>query len=560
MVFHMRQMRVWRRRSVMVSLIGLPVFCIACSRKAVDVKGPEDAKPAVRAPVAAGATTPIAREVCEAKPEWLDPKAPYDLFKEDAPPNHTVSNSDCPFYQAAWRVFLYATRPVPLVDSTGKTTIVPQFLASSDFFTIEQVFGQANLRNLPKKRDDTVLSLAVKSLQRANSSVVQKEPAIGAGVGQAKTSPCVDQNGNPLYYAIHFNGVMKDFFTQPIMAKPTVNLLTAAGFEAAQQEPEFSTLEFPPGSIELKSAWQIVDEANLPEGYFVVKASLPALKIETDPMTKQTSLVIDQTKPVQARSVALLAIHVVFTLKGHPEFVWSTFQHVDKSGDPDTAPSASHNPDMSPAVIETTGTKFALFKSRTPIADANKLVTSADILAHFDETKQSFTKTGNTFQTSIYRVYPASLADGAKPIDGEVQAVNDSMANIFKSPAFNLSGDHRDRFRLVGAVWMDEPKGNNPSKQFGPGIAIRNDPGQSPDDPKSMVAGEDRLSSTAMESFSQFDSSDPFSFPNCFSCHDTRPIHDGNTKIKPSTLNVSHVLSRYLVDAPSPSPPPAPKP
>jgi hypothetical protein len=505
--------------------------------------------------VSAPAVAEDAEDDCAADPAWLDPMAPLQLFQNDAPPRHPAP--DCPFYQAAWQVFLYATRPVALDD--GST--VPRFLASSDFFTIEQVFGEANRHNFAKKSGDVVLSLAAKSLQRANASNVPTEPPIGAGVSQAITvSPSVDQNGNPLYYAIHFNGVMKDFFSKPIPAKPTINLLSPTALQAAQQEPEFSTtLEFPPGSIELKSAWQIVDETQPPEGYFIVKASLPVLQIRTDPTTHETSLVVDPAKLPQVRSVALMAIHVVFTLKDHPEFVWSTFEHVDKDGNPDTAPSALHNPGITPAGLQASPvTKFALFKSGTQIADANKVVTSADILTNFDETKQSFTKTGNVFQTSIYRAYRWSLKDDTQPVDPDVQAVNQSMANVFKSPAFKPAGDYRNRFRLVGAVWMDDPRGTgNPAKKLLPGQFIRNGVNQSPDDLNARVAGEDRLSSTAMESFSQIDPAavpNRFGNPNCFFCHDTKALTNAPVPINKSIINVSHVLSRYLADAPSPSP------
>ena len=41
------------------------------------------------------------------------------------------------------------------------------------------------------------------------------------------------------------------------------------------------------------------------------------------------------------------------------------------------------------------------------------------------------------------------------------------------------------------------------------------------DSPSSILAGEDRLSSTAMESFTQ----PPGSFPNCLSCHNTQAIN-----------------------------------
>ena len=45
-----------------------------------------------------------------------------------------------------------------------------------------------------------------------------------------------------------------------------------------------------------------------------------------------------------------------------------------------------------------------------------------------------------------------------------------------------------------------------------------NPAGVGPDNPASITGGEDTMSSTAMESFTQ--NSD--AFPNCFTCHDTR--------------------------------------
>jgi hypothetical protein len=65
-----------------------------------------------------------------------------------------------------------------------------------------------------------------------------------------------------------------------------------------------------------------------------------------------------------------------------------------------------------------------------------------------------------------------------------------------------------------------------------------------------------------METFSQNDPNiviDPNSSPNCFFCHDTKKIVDGGvTLLGPTKINVSHILSRYLLNAPSPPalPPP----
>jgi hypothetical protein len=70
----------------------------------------------------------------------------------------------------------------------------------------------------------------------------------------------------------------------------------------------------------------------------------------------------------------------------------------------------------------------------------------------------------------------------------------------------------------------------------------------------SILAGEDRMSSTAMESFTQA----PGAFNNCFTCHNTQAItvngiptdKDGQSHklLDPGMLNVSHILSQFLLE------------
>jgi hypothetical protein len=74
------------------------------------------------------------------------------------------------------------------------------------------------------------------------------------------------------------------------------------------------------------------------------------------------------------------------------------------------------------------------------------------------------------------------------------------------------------------------------------------------DSPFSLLGGEDRLSSTAMETFTQA----PDAFPNCFSCHNTQPITTNGTPqsrdptstltiTKPALINVSHIFSEFVL-------------
>jgi hypothetical protein len=244
-------------------------------------------------------------------------------------------------------------------------------------------------------------------------------------------------------------------------------------------------------------------------------------------------------------NVALLSLHVVFVLEGHPEFIWATFEHVDKDGSRDLAPSAAAQPspdngfpDGKDGVIS--DKDFVLYKANTLAskAAANALPNDSLLVKLFDPDQQKFIMpNGSPFQTSIYRIFPGSKTF-EQPEDGEVVELNNAISLLrVKYPT-----DPRLNYRLVGAVWLD-----NPAKDFKKGIKLKNPGGVKTDDPGAMVAGEDGLSSMAMESFTQD------SFVNCFSCHDTRVIRNvagDKILVNPTKLNVSHVMSTFVNESP----------
>jgi len=158
----------------------------------------------------------------------------------------------------------------------------------------------------------------------------------------------IDQNGHPIYFGLHVNSVFDDFLAGN-------NLKTVNGLIFAPADLQFSK-----GSVELKSAWQVVDDQNPPKNYITTKATVPKLKL-------QNGLVVVDTDTATV-TVALLSLHVVFVLDGHPEFIWSTFEHVDSAGAPDLAPSARANPSLPPSeVVSTKG--FTLYKAGTTVGD-----------------------------------------------------------------------------------------------------------------------------------------------------------------------------------------------
>ena len=125
------------------------------------------------------------------------------------------------------------------------------------------------------------------------------------------------------------------------------------------------------------------------------------------------------------------------------------------------------------------------------------------------------------------RLYPGS-SDTSIVQDDAVLALNKSVYGLFASAGLTVK-DVRSHYRLVGAVWLDDP-----DHDFKVNSWFSN--------PATPLGGEDLLSSTAMESFTQFSS-------NCFTCHDTQPVGDdatGQPLGGAKKLNISHVISRFL--------------
>jgi hypothetical protein len=224
-----------------------------------------------------------------------------------------------------------------------------------------------------------------------------------------------------------------------------------------------------------------------------------------------------------------------------------------------------------------------LFKGGTTAQAGNKPITEIELASNFDEASQTFQKPGGEkLQTSIYRMFPASKSNTVEP-DAAITSLNHNVEALFRKVAPN---DVRGHYRLAGAQWMDKPvffdtdrslqnDDTSPLLQGKGAVLADVDPVQAADRDEimqggltgiediqehgadsvfSMLAGEDRLSSTAMESFTQA----PDNFDNCFTCHNTKAINTNGVDYEkdpsavklmtPKRLNVSHVLSQFVLE------------
>jgi hypothetical protein len=306
--------------------------------------------------------------------------------------------------------------------------------------------------------------------------------------------------------------------------------------------------------VETKEAWMIIPDNNPPQAatFITTRAMVPALSV--DPVL---GVVADDANLRQV-TVALIAIHIVHTIPGHPEFIWSTFQHANRTtGVTDLAPSSIDIPRNNPPNLATSIAPqlpanvpgYLLYARNTLPANANRGV--------FVPVLNAATQTFTTPPTSIYRVFPASKT-ATTDIDGDITALNTAMQDRFNGVATAtrpapLAVDRRPWYRLAGAVWLDRP-----ARSFDINKVLTNDPLDEDiilngsDAVSSINGGEDGLSSVAMESFTQ----GPTSFPTCFSCHDTRstaangvPQASNPTStvvMQPGLINVSHVFNEVV--------------
>jgi hypothetical protein len=504
---------------------------------------------------------PTPLEDCPASSDWLPQTPALTMF---TPAPHPTT--ECPFYRGVWQNFLMAMQP----DAQGNPALL-------SYPTIDTVFKRVN-----NPHGDSWSYLG--DIKQAGERRI-----------------LVDQNGNTLYYGIHMNQAFSDFIKNN-------GLQTAKAIQNYQATAP--NLFFPAGVVELKSAWQVVDpgDSTASDPTFVtINTTVPTM--HQDPTTGE--ITEDRSVPLM-RTLRLLAIHVVYTYPGHPEFIWGSMEHTNANlgaGESDVKAADGHR-DVAPVIGEATGqvenpskddpsnskvldavshNGFILYKADTAAAFGNVPMDEKDL--HLDATKQKFLDSaGNPQQTSIYRMFPASKSNETTP-DGAITSLNSNMEHVFAQANLDVTKDKRPFYRLVGAQWMDKPihfqkdspLQNNaaspyaqsagtmvpvaldsgpdvPTMAIGPVQQDGSDPftkaivTDGSDSPYSILAGEDRMSSTAMESFTQ----PPGAFNNCFTCHNTQAINKNGVPVPGQSggvqlldaglLNVSHILSQFVLE------------
>jgi hypothetical protein len=313
-------------------------------------------------------------------------------------------------------------------------------------------------------------------------------------------NPCSDDNARRTIASF---APFADFNQPSFAVREPANSLVAQNheyvrYETRFNEPEFTTFatngwaegrnlpdvkhpgHFPVGSIAVKAAWRPLNAADAPAArarYYVTRAAIV-----------DVAKTLAQGRVVCAtRDVALVGLHIVIKTRSRPQWVWSTFEHVDNV--PPAGDGESREPDAKDA-----GAPYGFFDPTRP-AKLWPPFGAADTLP-IDATNPP-------------KLHPAPMQVVRRhPIDAALMATNRAYWAL---PG--VKGTVWEHYMLVAAQWPTsaDPPGPTNNGGYFPGRAQASSIAD--ESYRSMAKAQENLVNTTMETYLQDEPS------SCMACH-----------------------------------------
>lgn len=483
-----QRIKITTSRSMVLAAIAVTIFCwgmsaaVFADNGAVDAAHlPQNAKATCTADVASW--FPNERITANG---WVMPAnglAPiFADFK---------NNTRCDFYRWGAQMFMW------LASGTGSKHV---FNSPPDFYNVS-VAENGKRYFLPEAG---AMTLTVRK------SKTDEEIELGqAGGGDVLLS----QKQSLVYYALHANDVYALYTT----GRKNNDSALPDNFPSTKEEID-SVIKFASEygyplsdteamALELKTSW--VDAETVPDfqDYVLTEAIVPVFdRAARDPNGKQQWTITGN----EQRTLALVGMHVVGTVNGHPEMVWATFEHVDNV--PDAAYQyTTADGNVSTQGYDSSGTwNFLPTDATEPTSiTANALVSTYPTQP--GDSGECVRKDENDTNTEcIVNVNGAEIAPidiirpnpwGNDPGDSASVDNNTDLVSINVSVLSQLqAGDIRSNYIQTGSVWTAE--------------------GQIPESgTESILRGSTYLANSTMETFYQFHNDGGFNPQNCFGCH-----------------------------------------
>ena len=252
-------------------------------------------------------------------PSTFSPEIPEDVDVEalrKLDRDNQIPEAQRLFDILAWRLFLAINWPAKpdgtpdtakdLGDATSPRVWM-SWMANEDIFRPDG--------GKPVNWDPAVaLKQPVHYLWRMSKMIDETESPVNElnESNQAFTGPLVDQNGNFVRYESYMNRKQYDY----IVENELYNQEGQRVFTAQKGR----LIEFPLASMGIKLAWKELGPNDRPERFLTRKVTI--VKTSYD----------DKNQPVKTKvpaTVGMVGMHVTALTKTAPNWVWSTFEHVD---------------------------------------------------------------------------------------------------------------------------------------------------------------------------------------------------------------------------------------
>jgi len=279
-----------------------------------------------------------------------------------------------------------------------------------------------------------------------------------------------------------------------------------------------------PMAIELKTSWIDASTLTNSKDYVLTQAVVPVFD-RSAPKGPWT------IKENEEKTLAMVGMHVVGTVNGHPEMIWNTFEHVNNVPDNTYVYTNTSNQPATQEYNSKGNWNFLPSKAAAPssITANAKVITDSDgsLTSCIISVPPKQPKDPQTTCTPVKATNPDIASIDILRVDpwGNQHGVN-TKANVSNNTdlvSINVSvlsqlkaGDIRGNYIQTGGVWT--AKGQIP-----------------PDGTDSNLRGSLNLANTTMETFYQFQhkGKNAFNPENCFGCHGT----------KKAATEVSHIFN-----------------
>lgn len=477
--------------------------------------------------------------------------------------------ANCDFYKWGAQMFLWLTSTID--DTLEKPKPTGDFPESLPYVFNSEFFyrvSEDKTKLLPQG-DSSSSAPATISLRRSKTDEETTGQAGGSGVLLTQTESPITNGQSLTYYGIHVNRTYGYFLnaqktgaistTQfPSTAKETCEAIGNALLEGHANEgilswflylstcapaldspsaashspptnrsdtniiPHIETaVDFLSMTMELKTSWVDVSVLTDPGKYIRQKMWVPTYDKSKPDHWKETGS--------EEKVLALVGMHVVGTVEGHPENIWVTIEHVNN------APNSMYHYKDSTGEIRSasdSGRTNWLYSDGTQVTSITELAqacTEHMVNIGIGNERCLGEKPGDIVSSASAKPIGASNVTRLNPwgsvqssgtasvVDQNTQliALNNDVKTRLQEV---LAGDARQNYFVSGAVWTSD--GSIPTS------------GEFP-----SITGTTTLANTTMETFHQD--------IGCFTCHSVEPQQDG--------LGVSHIYEGINLTLPSPN-------